>query len=552
MIMRKYATTRLLTTVLMGLIMLGVQPVWAAGADAPDEAGRWLNQERQRQQQERIAQRIAEGRTESGIEGQTPSAQVESGSEARLILKAVKLNPSTVLTAAELKGITDQYVGKAVSTRDLYAMVEQINKLYTQKGYLTCRALLMQQTVKDGVVRLELVEGRTGTVEVQGNKTTRADYVRDRLHLTEGKVANIAQVDRDMQRFGGTNDVQLRLVLLAGRKVGTTDYVIQTYEPKKYSWGLFSDNLGNDSTGLYRGGFTFLDRSLTGRRDALYLNGVMSKGMRGMTASYTLPIARDGSKFGIAYSMSRTRNITGFMEVIDTRGYSRSLTLSLTHPLKTTARVKAEAGMEYGYQNSRTDTLIKPWLDNTVNSLKFYVDQIYYGDSYVFYQKHSYKLGDYTNIYSERNHFDLYNFNVYYQKRYQHNQTLSARIDGQISGSNFLPSVEQFYIGGMYTVRGYKESLLSGVGGLCGSVEYEMPLLKHPDVRGYAFFDAGRIWGDSDSVHSLSLAGTGLGVKTYLGRNVDVNLCLAFPLARTIDYSEQGKTRIHFSLNTRF
>lgn len=78
-----------------------------------------------------------------------------------------KLNPSTVLTAAELKGITDQYVGKAVSTKELYAMVEQINKLYTQKGYLTCRALLMQQTVKDGVVRLELVEVRTGTVEVR-------------------------------------------------------------------------------------------------------------------------------------------------------------------------------------------------------------------------------------------------------------------------------------------------------------------------------------------------------------------------------------------------
>jgi|GEM_PF-5964202 len=59
----------------------------------------------------------------------------------------------------------------------------------------------MQKTVKDGVVRLELVEGRTGTVEVQGNQTTRADYIRDRLHLTEGKVANIAQIDRDMQRF---------------------------------------------------------------------------------------------------------------------------------------------------------------------------------------------------------------------------------------------------------------------------------------------------------------------------------------------------------------
>jgi hemolysin activation/secretion protein len=563
MAMKTTGATRILSAAMISLLVLGAQSsVWAE-AMPRDEASILLNQERQRQEQERIAQRIAEGRNQSSITEPPQAPQEEEGPVVRFTLKEVQTNPSTVLTAAELKAVKDRYVGKDVSTRDLYALVTEINKLYAQKGYLTCRALMLPQTIKDGIVKLELVEGKTGTVEVQGNKSTRKDYIRNRVHLTEDRVANISQLDKDLQRFGATNDVQLRLVMRAGRKLGTTDYVIQTFEPKKYSYGLFSDNMGNDSTGLYRGGFYFQDKSLTGRRDNLYINGVMSKGMRGLTTSYTVPIARDGSKFGVTYGVSRTRNITGIMETLNTRGYSRNLTLSLTHPLKTTGRVKAEAGLEYGYQNSRTVLQVpaqdgsgamvtRPWLDNTINSLRLYVDQIYYGDSYVFYQKHAYQFGDYTDVAAERNHFDKYAFNTYYQKRYRHNQTLSGRIDGQISGSNYLPSAEQFYIGGMYTVRGYKESLLTGTGGICGSVEYEVPLPKHPAVRGYAFFDAGRIWGDSDSVHSLSLAGTGVGLKASLAGHVDLNLCLAFPLARTIDYSEQGKTRIHFSLYSRF
>ena len=89
-------------------------------------------------------------------------------------------------------------------------------------------------------------------------------------------------------------------------------------------------------------------------------------------------------------------------------------------------------------------------------------------------------------------------------------------------------------------------------GGICGSLEYEVPVIPHSFTKAYVFFDAGRIWGDTQSIHSLSLAGTGLGIKSSIGQNVDANVCLAFPLTRMINYEEQSKTRIHFSITSRF
>jgi hemolysin activation/secretion protein len=543
--------TKKFTAALLVALLLGGQSAVAL-AESPDQAGQWLNQERRRMEQEEIQRRIQEGKQQSSISGYKPTEGQNTETSIRFKLMGIETPPSTVFTAEELKSVKNKYIGHEVSLNDLNNIVNDFNKLYAKKGFLTCRAALGPQVLKGGVVKIDLIEGKAGDVQVKGNRNTRADYIRGRLHLKEGESPNIKQLDKDLQRFTATNDVQLHIGLQAGKEPGTTDYVITAYEPKNFMYGFFTDNLGNDSSGLYRGGVFWQDRSLTGRRDPLFLNFSYSKGMRGFSGSYTVPIAKDGTKFGASYSMSRTRNITGFLEMIQSTGYSRGLTLSLTHPLKTTNRVRTQAGVDYTYQNSTTNTIIRPWLDNTVNSLKFYVDQIYYGDSYVFYQKHAYQFGDYTDIYSARNHFDKYAFNTYYSKRYRSGQSLNVRVDGQFNGSNYIPSTEQFYIGGMYTVRGYSESLLNGYGGVSGSIEYEFPAPKNPNLRGYVFLDGGRIWGDGYSLISLGLVGTGIGVKARIGNNLNLNVCAGFPLTREVNLESQDKVRFNFILNGNF
>ena len=145
--------------------------------------------------------------------------------------------------------------------------------------------------------------------------------------------------------------------------------------------------------------------------------------------------------------------------------------------------------------------------------------------------------------------FGKYNMNGLFGKHFAHGQSWTMRVDGQLSSTQYLPSAEMFYIGGMYSVRGYTESLLGGDGGLSMGLEYSVPVTK--GLEAYLFLDGGRVWGSS-AFDDRSLAGTGFGLKGSLGAHAYLNVGLGFPLIRTVNEVEQSRARVHFSFNSQF
>ncbi len=88
-------------------------------------------------------------------------------------------------------------------------------------------------------------------------------------------------------------------------------------------------------------------------------------------------------------------------------------------------------------------------MDDTVDTGLLYYDQLNYGDSSVLYQKHGYRVGRYKDLYDNHRNFGKYEFNGLYQKAYKAGQQWTFRLDGQLSSTQYLPSSEMFYLGGM-------------------------------------------------------------------------------------------------------
>lgn len=532
--------------------------VWAA-PDVPAERPRGLNdpgvqlsRTRQYLQWQQARQRIQEGRAAGAVEGETAPPPEGEDSSLRFVLQGVTADPSAVLTDEDIRAAAEPYVGREISLDDLYALVADLNALYNGRGYLTCRAYLAPQTIRGGVVHISLVEGKTGTVSVEGNRSTRESYIRRRLSLEEGAVANLNAVNRDLLRFNATNDAQLRIVMRAGTEPGTTDYLIAAYEPQKELFGLFADNAGSRNSGLYRGGLFWQDRSLTGRRDSLMMTTVFSEGTKSFGAAYTAPISSTGAKLGLTYSANSVHIVDGPLEPLDVRGHASSYGVSLTRPLVTTETVKSEIGVEYSRQHSRTDFMGLKWVDDTVDGVSLFFDQIDYGRTSLFYQRHAYRFGDFDTLAEDDSQsFGKYTLNTLYQKAYGAGQMLTARVDGQLSSTSYLPSAEQFYIGGVYSVRGYTESLLSGENGVLGSVEYAVPVTPSKRTSVFLFLDGGTVWGDS-AYGDRTLAGAGFGVKSNVTDHIYFNVSMGFPLIRTINDEEQSRARVHFSFNSQF
>ena len=178
-----------------------------------------------------------------------------------------------------------------------------------------------------------------------------------------------------------------------------------------------------------------------------------------------------------------------------------------------------------------------------------------YGDSHVFYQRLSYfPYGSYRNITGslDTNSTRLFRYNSYYQKTYESNQILTARFEAQYNVDEYLPSTRHFFVGGGNSIRGYRESMISGERGWSASVEYQLPkqmrVLKHSP---FVFFDYGNVAGDS-ALETHVLYGTGFGIRGSVAKHVYSSFTFAFPLVNHIVGEEVGRTRIHYSLNFTF
>ncbi len=128
---------------------------------------------------------------------------------------------------------------------------------------------------------------------------------------------------------------------------------------------------------------------------------------------------------------------------------------------------------------------------------------------------------------------------------------ISARLDGQLGFNNYMPSARQFYIGGMYSVRGYKESLLSGDSGYSVGLEYIVPVTKDKKTSVFGFIDHGKVFGDSAFDDSM-LTSAGFGVRSSLWGRVSASLALGVPFEKDINGKHVDSSRLHFMVSGQF
>ena len=547
---------------LITLACLSLSNVALAAPDnrIANDAGIQMNRMRNYLERERVNRQIAEDRAAAKNKVESEAAkQTAPGEVITFELKKIVTDASAVLTDAELDAIIKPYEGKQVQLNDIYAIVDKINALYNDKGYVTCRAFLPPQTITDGTVKLLLVEGRTGSTIVNNNKYTKTKYITNRMHLAKGEIANIKQLNKDLLLFNATNSTQLRIMMKAGTEPGTTDYEITAYEPMRDTWTIFEDNAGSDTSGEYRTGLFFNTKSLSGHCDALSLGTVISEGTKAANVMYSRSLGRSGTKMNLMYSTNAVEVVKGDYEDM-IKGHANSYAIGFTQPIVVNETTRTELSLDYNRQNSKTDFMPAGTrfniVDDSVQDFSLGFAMTNYGASHVFYQKHSYVRGysESTPDMSAQNsqNFGFYKFNAMYQKLYKAGQMWSLRADAQWSGSEGMVSSRQFYMGGMYSVRGYKENYLGGDGGFTFSAEYAVPVINK-NTSAFTFFDYGHVYGNgqSDDQHNV-LSSVGLGIRSTINQYCSASLILGIPLQREFSAEKVSKTRLHFIVSGQF
>ena len=76
---------------------------------------------------------------------------------------------STVFGSREFNPIVQPLQGKTVTLEELRQAADQITQLYLNQGYITSRAILIEQTIADGQVKIQVIEGAIKEITIEGN-----------------------------------------------------------------------------------------------------------------------------------------------------------------------------------------------------------------------------------------------------------------------------------------------------------------------------------------------------------------------------------------------
>lgn len=533
----------------------------AAFAQVPQnlQPGANLNRQQTGAAEEALRQTAQQMALEYQQKNKDNASSADKEGKVTITLNKIEFSPSSLLPQDFFTALNQKYSNRPITADDITAIVNDVNNEYLIKGYIAARAFLPKQDIQNGVLYVSLIEGKIYDVNITDNKHTKTSYIERTINWPKFSDVKMTDLEQKILNFNAANDAKARINLAPGPVYGTTNVNVIMTEPDTFSASAFSDNAGQDETGLYRGGASATLRSLTGYRDILSAGGTLSRGAHSASVSYEIPEPILATRVGAGFDYSDTKIVSGQLESLNITGDFYDYYIYVKKPFLIRPRISnnftlslyVKSGSNYidGNTTQTTDTdLMTASFDNI----------FIFGGGYIFNM-----LSVTKGIKMLEGDKDFWRFN--YNGEY--NQSLSERfafnLKGRLQaagGRDDLPSSEQFQAGGVNTVRGYDEGIFIAQEGAdaMAEVQYNLTSFMPKAVTAasvYTFFDYGYIFNTRSFILQSDLSkniySTGLGLRFSLLKYLDANVSVARTLKTNV-YLPENETKVLFFVQAKF
>ena len=504
----------------------------------------------------------------SPANGNYMQGQVQDIDTKGVYINSIEVAPSEILSKEEINAIIQPIVGKNVFISDIQKVIDQLNHLYAEKGFVTAKAFLPEQTVENGHIYIELVESKVGNISVEQNKWTRSKYITDRIEQKQGQLFDIVELEQDILDFNRYNEgVNLTANLTAGTQPGTTDITIKANENIPFHVVGIMDNAGRYQTGNLRGGAMIYADSLFHNRDRLSLGSYFSGGAISPFADYNFPVNKKDVRVGFMYSSTFAKIKWGPLTDLDLKSKSYIYSLYYSQPLVRKPGFELKSYLAANYKRARTsifDDMIDIGVDEITSAdLAFNLRKdTKYG---IWYANQGVSLA--VPIFDSQSSYVKLNGGLVRLHDFSHGVIGQLRANYQVIPNNkHIPYLDQFQTGGLATVRGYSEGILMGKNGYYTSAELMFPLMpreitsprsgeKVPFigkyVKGAVFADHAGVFPTANEDYmdgSYFLMSLGMGLRVQLPGDLSARLYWGYPLINNAYETDRKYGRFHFEL----
>ena len=417
---------------------------------------------------------------------------------------------------------------------------------------VTAGAMGVMSTIGVGSVEaaetIEL-EVQSLTTETEGNISKK--HVEKLVPELKKTKVNVAKLSKQIQLVNDTKGMELNADFQR-QADGKYNVVLTAKKEKEQSFFLSGNNTGNNYSGNWRLGATYLHRNLTKNADSLGLAYVTSPGhwddVKQAAVVYRAILPKAGDSMYVAYSWSDvdlgTIGNFGGMGV-EATGRGQSAGLHYQHNFKYSSAKKQilDIGVDQKWYNNATHYSysggkINDQLNYDVMTASVsYMDITRKGNTFF-----AWNLGYTGNINSDDNfrlnransssHFNLWKTGINYQARTKGDVIFGARVNGQYTGDNVI-TTEQFGAGGMNTVRGFKERTAYADKGVMGTMEIYSPEIGKGS-RFVLFTDYAKLFNNEARVGELDsddIGSYGIGYRFYskkIGLSINLDYAHAY------------------------
>ncbi len=456
------------------------------------------------------------------------SQQAEAVSRGpKILVKGYVIEGAKAIPAEQLQQQLKPYVDKELNIGQIKRAISKLSSYYQSKG-LVAAALLPQQEIKDGIIRVLIIEGVLEGIDIDAEGAKRFDPKKSQLYLQNrlkpGDLLDQNKIDEAVLLLNDLAGVKVRAVLQPGEKKGSGRILLITADTPLFTGSISADNKGIHSTGEARANANISANNISGIGDQAVFNLTKTQGSLFGQIGYALPLGTSGLILSGHINALKYKLIKDF-EFLNVTGSAVAKELNMRYPIvrSRAKNLTLKVGAKHidlrdkfsgdslfertvktgviGFSGDRRDG----WMGGGVN----------YGGVEFISGRVAVKQGG-----NARDSFEKIAMNYLRQQIIQDDLWVNASLSGQYAFNNLFSS-EKFSLGGSNGVRAYPSGEASGDHGALLQLTLAHRLQK--DLIVSAFYDYGWInrsaemspgWNAFSTVpREYALKGVGIGVN---------------------------------------
>ncbi|MBD2785082.1 ShlB/FhaC/HecB family hemolysin secretion/activation protein [Xenorhabdus sp. DI] len=395
------------------------------------------------------------------------------------------------------EALIKQNISNCMTSEDIYSLVDEVSTFYMEKGYITSRAFLRQKDVPNiykGNLIITVVEGKIDKIIINNEEPLTLKMAFPNM---KEKVLNLRDIEQGLEQLNRLLSYQVKIDIRPSDKAGYSDIVLEKISSElPIGLDLVLDNSGKKSKGRDQINISLQLDNVLNLADSWTFYGNKDLDFRGnhktwyISSGVSIPYGYWLFNYQFSKNESYQDIPMDYFETLRYIGKGQSHSISANRTLYRDGKQKL--GLNMSFTSRQTENIIGDFKLSSGATLStlyvgFNYDSALLGGYFRFnpaITKGLSTLGatkddNFKN--TPKSKFHKFSGSLSYYKPLTKGIYYFTSAYGQYSLKN-LYSSERLSIGGLYSVRGFKEQYITGNSGGYWRNELNWKLVNIPKL----------------------------------------------------------------------